>query len=83
MPLFKATRVTARIAAFIPGASPPEVKTPIRLTIKLSSIHEHNHSIMFWLISRKNYLLERPFSFFSTLSAFTLSSTRSAATASF
>ena len=28
-PLYIAVRVTARIAAFIPGASPPDVRTPI------------------------------------------------------
>ena len=30
MPLPMAVRVTARMAAFIPGASPPEVNTPMR-----------------------------------------------------
>ena len=33
VPLFKHVRATALTAAFIPGASPPEVKTPIHLTI--------------------------------------------------
>ena len=30
MPLYIAALVTARTAAFIPGASPPEVSTPIQ-----------------------------------------------------
>ena len=33
IPLLSAILVTARIAEFIPGASPPDVKTPIFLTI--------------------------------------------------
>ncbi len=33
IPLFKHVLATARTAAFIPGASPPDVNTPIHLTI--------------------------------------------------
>jgi hypothetical protein len=45
MPFFMAVRVTARIAAFMPGASPPLVNTPIffiAATFPLFYYDKHN-----------------------------------------
>lgn len=38
-------RTTARMAAFIPGASPPEVKTPIFFSVDICSIRSAKNTI--------------------------------------
>jgi hypothetical protein len=38
-------RTTARMAAFIPGASPPEVKTPIFFSVDIWSIRKAKNTI--------------------------------------
>jgi len=42
-----AARVTARIAAFIPGASPPEVKIPTHLTVPITIMFCSNGKMLF------------------------------------
>ena len=38
-------RTTARMAAFIPGASPPEVRTPIFFNVDIRSIRSAKNTI--------------------------------------
>ena len=66
MPFFRAARTTARTAAFMPGASPPLVNTPIVLIINVFSIPPHGKILKRLHSTFAAYAFTIPFLFYYT-----------------